>query len=174
MHIVNPTDFLGKSLSEVSSLLNSKEATNRPINKYTFEPDSTIQADNKSWEIRLYPGDTIRTIFIYLNRGHPPIDGVTRDADSKKIKELFGQPSSEVEITRHIPILGETGPCEKYVKQDHSVHFQHNTTNTGTDIISFTVKEAENVSQSSGSLPPRGGGCLVIAICTLIIPFLFR
>jgi hypothetical protein len=173
MHIMNPADFLGKSLSEVSSSLNSKEATNRPTNKYTLEPDSTIRADDKSWEISLYPGDTIRTIFIYLNKGHPPIDGVTRDADSKKIKELFGQPSSQVELTRHIPILGETGPYEKYVKQNYSVHFQHNTTNTGTNVITFTVKEVENVSQSSTSSSPPGGGCLVIAFCTLIIPFLF-
>ena len=160
---MNPDEIIGKKLEDVQDKLNHtgvkglfsstgiKDIFTKPFGDDFITNDelanSLDDADSYStsspdgtWEISLGLNNRIETIFMFLNKGHPDVFGVTKGHKRKDIISIFSEPFKQSD-DYDSDVFGKCGGWEKYEKDNYFIHIEHEPDDAGIKVVSISVKD---------------------------------
>jgi hypothetical protein len=134
---VNPIALIGKDFETVQAELGISAVEYRDVGlERSSAAEYSVSSQDGSWEIILSPQNIITTVFLFLEKGHEGVLGITADMCKKEITERLGEPQ-EYAAAQSIEGLGEYGAWEKYYMDAFQLHVQHKNGEFGVKQITL-------------------------------------
>jgi hypothetical protein len=135
--MMKPLSILGKELKDVQPELGMVVVEGIYSSLEEGEDQEySVESEDGTWEILLSLKNRIKTIFLHLNRGHVGFAGVTAKMSKEEVLKVLGTPDSEGHP--HVdPILGSYAGWEKYLRDDHYLHIEHENQCSGVKMITL-------------------------------------
>jgi hypothetical protein len=134
---MEPLGILGKELKDVQAELGISvvEGIYSSLEEGE-EQEYSVESKDGTWELLLSPNNRIKTIFLYLNRGHKGFAGITAKMSKEEIIALLGTPDFEGHPHTD-PILGAYAGWEKYRRENHYLHVEHENQYSGVRMVTL-------------------------------------
>jgi len=139
---MDPLALLGKNFDDVKDSLTHSGVLEAYENlEEGEEQEYYVSAPDNSWEFLLEKGNSIKTIFLYLDNGSVGFGGVSTNTTRDELISIFGKPSRQGEI-QEFPDLGLKGAWERYDFENYSLHIEHDPHSDHISMLTIMVPSA--------------------------------